>query len=67
MNRLKYKVLSIKYKAFQLVGRFSFNFLSRIFLFLVLGSLYLIPTSFTSNNLKIARLKYNGGGDWYAN
>lgn len=48
----------------------------RFFLTLKPKPFYLIPctlyivlfcTSFTSNNLKIARLKYNGGGDWYAN
>ena len=28
---------------------------------------FLLITAFTPNNLKIAILKYNGGGDWYAN
>jgi len=28
---------------------------------------WMVGTAFTSNSLKIALLKYNGGGDWYAN
>lgn len=30
-------------------------------------SLFLLTTSFTLGQTKIALLKYNGGGDWYAN
>ena len=37
----------------------------RVF-YLFIGSLFLLFTSFTSPTYKIAKLKYSGGGDWYA-
>ena len=37
----------------------------KIFLFLFLAALFF--NSFTNYSFKIAKLKYNGGGDWYAN
>lgn len=39
----------------------------KILLFLTFIISIVLLTSFSSNNLKIAKLKYNGGGDWYAN
>lgn len=33
----------------------------------LLGVIALLLQSFRENEIKIARLKYNGGGDWYAN
>lgn len=33
----------------------------------LLGVIALLLQSFKENEIKIARLKYNGGGDWYAN
>ena len=41
-----------------------------IFIFTVLVFTFFVNTAFKSNsapNLKLALLKYNGGGDWYAN
>ena len=37
----------------------------RVF-YLFIGSLFLLFASFTSPTYKIAKLKYSGGGDWYA-
>lgn len=36
-------------------------------IFILLGIVILSLTSFSQNTYKIALLKYNGGGDWYAN
>ena len=67
MSNDVYEVLSTMYQARKILERFK----SKLRNYLVLGSSYfvliLLLTSFTPNGLKIARLKYNGGGDWYAN
>lgn len=41
----------------------------RIYFILVVGGLFLLTLNLTGqeNKLKIAKLKYQGGGDWYAN
>ena len=38
--------------------------MKRLFFLLLSG---IILSSFIAPSIKIARLKYNGGGDWYAN
>jgi len=45
----------------KVVPKFSFNFPVLLLLFI-----FSLLTSFSSPTYKIARLKYNGGGDWYA-
>ncbi|MGB0430716.1 MAG: DUF4159 domain-containing protein [Bacteroidia bacterium] len=41
--------------------------MKKALVFTLLTILYLGMQAFKSDDLKIARLKYNGGGDWYAN
>jgi hypothetical protein len=41
--------------------------MKKILAITLLGVLTLLLQSFKENEIKIARLKYNGGGDWYAN
>jgi hypothetical protein len=57
-NRL-YKLLGEKLYFFFTLRYVSF--------FLLLTSCYFLLNSFKSATYKIAKLKYNGGGDWYAN
>ena len=57
INKLNFKRNSNRYGGFQL---FAFSLLLINFCFLLL-------TSFSVATYKIAKLKYNGGGDWYAN
>jgi hypothetical protein len=41
--------------------------MKKILAITLLGVFTLLLQSFKENEIKIARLKYNGGGDWYAN
>ena len=41
--------------------------MKKILAITLLGVIALLLQSFRENEIKIARLKYNGGGDWYAN
>lgn len=43
------------------------RFLSRVLLFLIATTLLCLDTLTANAQIKIAKLKYDGGGDWYAN
>ncbi len=55
---LKFKIRLLKLHTFQFSHRSTFYFL--VFTFLIF-------TSFKAPTYKVGRLKYDGGGDWYAN
>jgi hypothetical protein len=43
------------------------NMVKRMLKGILLGVLFFLVTAFYSPTIKIAKLKYSGGGDWYAN
>ncbi len=67
---IEFKVKSIKYKVNKDASKQEIRFRARsinFFLLLGLSTFYFLLSTSFSSTYKIAKLKYNGGGDWYAN